>query len=179
MKIMSMFVAADGTKFFNRQEAEQYERELLPRVSLAQYAPAELVAHELHNSLASLAQTIQHRAEEITKLCNPDEDWPLAPEYVDGEEIVRLSRLIEELAGQLSQLQDHYETVAILDLDEAQTDAHVCQYNWCEQEPINAYGWCSVHMDPKYWCHTCWQHHAIDGVGESAMCAECKRGERP
>lgn len=177
MQIMSMYVTADGQRFYDRRDAEQHEQELPLRITLAQYAPAELVERELHNRMTNLVRTIQRHAGNIADLCAPDEDWPFASEYTNGEEILRQAQLIEELTSQLSQLQDRYETVAILD-PEAQTDAHVCQYNWCEQEPINAYGWCSVHMDPKYWCHTCWQRHAVDGVGESAMCAECKKGER-
>lgn len=172
-----MYITADGERFFDRQEAEQHERNLPARLRMADYTPAELVERDLHNRMTNLVQTIQRHAGNIADLCAPDEDWPLAPEYTNGEEILRQAQLIEDLTSQLSQLQDRYETVAILD-PEAQTDAHVCQYNWCEQEPVNAYGWCHIHMDPKYWCHQCWQRHAIDGVGESAKCAECKKEER-
>lgn len=173
-----MYITADGERFFNRQEAEQHERNLPARLRMADYAPVELVERDLHNQMTKLVNTIKNRADQIITQCNPDEDWPLAPEYVNSEEITRQTREITSLAEQLTALQDAYENLYIEDT-EPPADSKVCLFDWCLNKPVNQSGWCLVHMDPKYWCHQCWQRHAVNGVGESAKCAECKKEERP
>lgn len=177
MQIQQVYITADGTTFSTRSDAEQYERELPARLRMKDYSPAELVERELHNRIQELVTTISNHANTITTACNPDEDWPLDGEYVNSEEIARLAHLLENLAQQLSTLQEHYELVTDAEL-ECEQDSKVCQFDWCEREPVNQYGWCEVHMDPKYWCHQCWQRHAVTGTGAQALCTPCKTGSK-